>query len=88
VDSYNELVLPIQWAFNKAILQKTKAMEGFSWDKLNIVQFPSYSYIVNNAANQLKAILPIYMVIIFSLQIRILLGRILEEKVCLEDSFH
>eukprot|EP01138_Halocafeteria_seosinensis_P011791 gb/GECG01012049.1/.p1 GENE.gb/GECG01012049.1/~~gb/GECG01012049.1/.p1 ORF type:complete len:1787 (+),score=203.96 gb/GECG01012049.1/:1-5361(+) len=80
LDSYKELFLPIQFAVNKAILQQTGAMEGFSWDKLNIVQFPSYSYVVNDAANQLKAILPIYMVIIFSLQIRILLGRILEEK--------
>lgn len=43
-------------------------------------QFPTPAYSVNALANVLAILVPIYMTLMFTLQIRVLLTRILEEK--------
>lgn len=43
-------------------------------------QFPSLAYDLNVMATALQAVVPIYMTLVFTLQVRVLLTRILEEK--------
>jgi ABC-type multidrug transport system ATPase subunit len=43
-------------------------------------QFPSLAYEINFMATALQAVVPIYMTLVFTLQVRVLLTRILEEK--------
>ena len=81
--AYASTLMPLQMAVDAAIAAVTLQAAGRPTPPPYTVltkQFPSPSFFVDVSGAALVAIVPIYMTLIFTLQVRVLLTRILEEK--------
>lgn len=72
-------LLPLQAAVEQAVLQLRGGASVLA-PSLTVQQFPTMPYSENYGTEALQNVLPIYLLIIYSIQIRVLLTRILEEK--------
>jgi len=81
--SYAPWFLPVQWALDTAIrsvLAPDATAAQPAQAGLYVRQFPSPGYSMNFLASSISIITPIYMTLIFTMTVRVLLTRILEEK--------
>ncbi|RYG51332.1 hypothetical protein EON67_03585, partial [archaeon] len=76
---YTNYFMPVQAAVDAAIIQTVGGVAPQSV-QLRTQGFPAAAYTVNTIGSTLQIIVPIYMTFIFTLQVRVLLTRILEEK--------
>ena len=79
---YGRAILPLQWAVDEAIVTVATGGTGNAprISALAIKEFPSPAYAVDVIGPTLLAVVPIYMTLIYTMMIRVLLARILEEK--------
>ena len=78
-DAFLSDIVPVQYYLDIAILKQLGA-GAYSFLSMDFQQFPSLSYSVNRATQALQYVLPIYLTLIFTVQVRVLLTRVLEDK--------